>query len=62
MTKPVVLLYEPIHEKAVELLKQHAEVRMAESLDEDALVQAVADVDGIIIRANGKVSRRLIRV
>jgi len=59
MSKPVVLLFEPIHEKAVQILKEQADVRMAASLDEDALVQTVADVDGIIIRANGKVSRRL---
>ena len=59
MSKPVVLLYEPIHLKAIELLEEHAEVRMASSLEEDALLQAVSDVEGIIIRANGKVSRRL---
>jgi D-3-phosphoglycerate dehydrogenase / 2-oxoglutarate reductase len=61
MAKPVVLLFEPMHEKAVELLKQRAEVRMAESLDEESLLRAVQDVDGIIIRANGKVSRRLMQ-
>jgi D-3-phosphoglycerate dehydrogenase len=59
MTKPVVLLYEPIHPKAAELLEQHAEVRMAESLDEERLLQIVGEAEGIIIRANGKVSRRL---
>jgi len=59
MAKPVVLLYEPIHPKALELLKQHADVRMAESLEEDRLLPNVADVAGIIIRANGKVSRRI---
>lgn len=59
MSRPVVLLYEPIHEEAIELLSQSAEVRLAESLDEETLIQAVADVEGIIIRANGCVSRRL---
>lgn len=59
MSKPIVLLYEPIHPKAVELLQQHAEVRLATSLEEDALLEAVRDVEGIIIRANGKVTRRL---
>lgn len=61
MSKPIVLLYEPIHKKAVELLEQHAEVRMASSLDEEDLLQTVGVVDGIIIRANGKVSRRLMQ-
>lgn len=59
MTKPVVLLYEPIHEKAIAFIGEHAEVRRAESLEEDDLIQVVGDVDGIIVRANGKVSRRL---
>jgi len=61
MSKPVVLLYEPIHQKALEVLKAGAEVRMAASLEEDALLGQVADVDGIIIRANGRVSRRLMQ-
>jgi D-3-phosphoglycerate dehydrogenase len=59
MGKPVVLLYEPIHEKALALLKEKAEVRMAQSLDPAWLLKAVADVDGIIIRANGKVTREM---
>jgi D-3-phosphoglycerate dehydrogenase len=59
MSKPTVLLFEPIHEKALALLHQQAEVRFAESLDEDDLLRVVGDIDGIIIRANGTVSRRL---
>lgn len=61
MSKFVVLLYEPIHKKALALLRERAEVRMAQSLDEDDLLRAVADVNGIIIRANGAVSRRLMQ-
>ena len=61
MTKPVVLLYEPMHEKAVAWLRERAEVRMAGSLEEEALLREVGDVDGIIIRANGKVSRQLMQ-
>jgi D-3-phosphoglycerate dehydrogenase len=60
MGRPVVLLYEPIHERALALLKERAEVRQAASLEEDALVEAARDVEGIIIRANGKVSRRIL--
>ncbi len=60
MTKPVVLLYEPMHEDAVNLLRARYEVRMAPSLEEEALLESVRDVDAIIIRANGKISRRLI--
>ncbi|MCJ7511588.1 MAG: hydroxyacid dehydrogenase [Anaerolineales bacterium] len=61
MSRPVVLLYEPMHEKAVAWLAERAEVRMAPSLDEEALLQVVAEVDGIILRANGKVTRRLMQ-
>jgi D-3-phosphoglycerate dehydrogenase len=61
MAKPVVLLYEPIHAKALALLEQQAEVRMAETLDLAWLLRHVADVDGIIIRANGKVPRELMQ-
>lgn len=59
MAKPVVLLYEQIHKDALAILEEKAEIRWAESLQEDALLKQVADVEGIIIRANGKVSRRL---
>ena len=59
MSKPVVLLYEKIHARALALLSEKAEVRMAESLDPAWLLSAVKDVDGIVIRANGKVTREL---
>jgi D-3-phosphoglycerate dehydrogenase len=61
MGKPVVLLYEPIHERATSLLEQQAEVRLAASLAEDELVKVVHDVEGIIIRANGKVTRKIMQ-
>jgi D-3-phosphoglycerate dehydrogenase len=57
--KPVVLLFEPIHEDAVALLRERCDVRIADSLDEETLVRAVADVDALIIRAHGAVTRRL---
>ncbi|HSB89984.1 MAG TPA: hydroxyacid dehydrogenase [Anaerolineales bacterium] len=59
--RPVVLLFEPIHAKALDILRQRADVRMATSLEEPDLLTQVGDVDGIIIRANGKVSRRLMQ-
>lgn len=59
MTRPVVLLYESMHKDAIELLRTKCEVRFATSLDEEQLIHDVQDVDGIIIRANGMVSRRL---
>jgi len=51
------LLYEPMHEAGTSLLKQHGEVIMAPALDETTLMPVVRDVDAIVIRANGKVTR-----
>jgi D-3-phosphoglycerate dehydrogenase len=54
-----VLLYEDMHETGKALLKEKAEILFANSLEEASLIKEVKEVDGIIIRANGKVSRRL---
>jgi D-3-phosphoglycerate dehydrogenase len=51
-----VLLYEPIHEDAMQLLSTVAEVRHATELTEQALLEQVRDVDGIILRAHGRIS------
>ncbi len=51
------LLYESMHEAGTRLLQEHGEVIMAPSLDEATLVAAARDVDAIVIRANGKVTR-----
>lgn len=59
MSKPVVLLYEPIHEDVLSTLEEKALVRLAVGLDEDTLLKQVADVEGIVIRARGEVTRRL---
>ncbi len=52
-----VFLYEPMHEAGTDLLNRHGEVIVAPALDEATLVAAVGDVDAIVIRANGRVSR-----
>jgi len=54
-----VLLYEDMHSAGKQLLAEKAELIFARSLDEDALMEQVADVDAIIIRANGCVSAKL---
>jgi D-3-phosphoglycerate dehydrogenase len=51
------LFYESMHEAGTRLLQEHGEVVMAPALDEAALVSVVRDVDAIVIRANGKVTR-----
>ena len=57
--KPKVLLYESMHQKGIDYLKAHAEVLWTSSWDEDVICQEVKDVSGIIIRANGKVTARI---
>jgi D-3-phosphoglycerate dehydrogenase len=54
-----VLLYEEMHEAGKALLRQKAEVVFTNSLEEDSLIKEVKEVDGIIIRANGKVTRMM---
>lgn len=53
------LLYEPMHEAGTNLLKQYGEVITAPALDEATLLSLVSDVDAIVIRANGKVTRTI---
>jgi D-3-phosphoglycerate dehydrogenase len=54
------LLFEPIHEAGARLLREHGEVIMAPALDEASLLTVVSDVDAIVLRNYGVVSRRLI--
>jgi D-3-phosphoglycerate dehydrogenase len=54
-----VLLYEDIHQAGKDVLAEKAVLVMATSLDEEALIVHVRDVDAIIIRANGVVSARI---
>jgi len=57
--KHKVLLYEDMREEGKAVLKEKAELSFTERLDENSLADKVREIDGIIIRANGKVSRRL---
>jgi len=55
-----VLLYEEMREEGKAILKEKAEILFARSLEEGSLIQEAKEIDGIIIRANGKVTRRII--
>lgn len=57
-----VLLYEDMREEGKKLLQEKAEVFLAKSLEEASLIEQVKEVDGIVIRANGKVTRRMMEV
>jgi D-3-phosphoglycerate dehydrogenase len=59
MAKLKVLLYEEMAEEGKAILREKAEVVFAEKLDESYLAERVKDIDGIIIRANGNVTRKI---
>jgi len=48
-----------MHKAGTDLLAEKAEIIMARSLDEELLIEQVKDIDAIIIRANGKITARL---
>jgi D-3-phosphoglycerate dehydrogenase len=60
MGKYKVFLYEDIHEDGKSILEEKAELFFAERFDEDYLRAKVKDVDGIIFRGNGKLSKNVI--
>ena len=59
MKRFVVLLYEDMHEAGKAILREKAAILFATSLEESSLIKEVREVDGIIVRANGKVSRKM---
>jgi len=58
-TKPVVLLYESIHPDGLAVLREKVEIRYPAGWSEEEVLPVIGDVEGIIIRANGQVTRRL---
>lgn len=59
MIKPKVLLYESMHQKGLDYLKDHAEIIRASGYDEETLCREAVEVKGIIIRANGEATARI---
>ena len=55
-----VLLYEQMHSQGTKLLEENCDVVYVDSLAEKDLIAQVSDIDAIIIRANGTVSRAII--
>jgi len=55
-----VLLYEQIHAEGVKVLREKCNLVYANSLEENALITRVKDVDAIIIRVHGAITRTLI--
>lgn len=59
MKKYNVFLYEDMREEGKAILREKADLFFAESFEENDLVEKVKEIDGIIIRAKGKVTRRV---
>jgi len=54
-----VLLYEDIHEEGKAILKDKTDLFFTKNLEESYLIQQAKEIDGIIVRANGKVTRKM---
>jgi D-3-phosphoglycerate dehydrogenase len=55
-----ILLYESMHHEGIELLEKKCDLIYSKSYDEKDLIVQAADVDAIIIRANGSVTKAII--
>jgi len=53
-------MYETMHPKGTQVLAEKCDLVYAKSFDEKQLIEQAADADGIVIRANGVVSRAVI--
>ena len=54
-----VLLYEPMHPEGTKLLEEKCDVIYADSVEEESLMRQGRDVDAIIIRAQGSVTKNV---
>jgi D-3-phosphoglycerate dehydrogenase len=59
MAKFKVLLLEPFDPRGMDFLKQSADIVFARGFDEDTLVEDAQDVDAIVARARGMITRRV---
>lgn len=55
-----VLLYEAMHPKGTGILEEKCDLVYANSLKEESLIKQARDVDAIIIRANGSITKSII--
>lgn len=53
------LLFEPIHEAGMKVLTAAGEVRLASGTDEETIIAEIGDMDGVIVRAKGALTRRI---
>lgn len=51
MSKPVVVLFEEIHEVGNSILREHCEVRLIHQRDTDVLKRGLAEADAVVLRS-----------
>jgi D-3-phosphoglycerate dehydrogenase len=54
------LVFEPMHQAGMDVLRAAGEVRVASSPKEDAILAEIGDMDGAVIRAGGGLTRRIL--
>lgn len=54
------LLYEPIVDAGMQVLQAAGNVRLASGVDEAAIIREIADIDGVIIRSRGRMTRAIL--
>jgi D-3-phosphoglycerate dehydrogenase / 2-oxoglutarate reductase len=59
VAKPKVLLWEPIHQAGMDVLRQSTEPMMAGARDEDTIIREGHDAEGMILRALGTATARI---
>ena len=57
--RPKILMYEQMHPAGTGLLGEKCDLIYAESLEEAKIIEQAGPVDGIVIRANGTVTRTI---
>jgi len=57
---PKFMVTEPIHEAGMQVLRAAGEVVMASGQDEDTLIAEIGDIDGMVLRAKGRITRRVL--
>lgn len=54
------LLTELIHPEGIKILQAEGHVRLAKGTDEEALIAELGEIDGVILRARGRMTRRVL--
>jgi D-3-phosphoglycerate dehydrogenase len=54
-------LYEPMHEAGMQVLRAAGQVRLASDVAEERIIAEIQDIDGVVVRSRGSMSRRIMQ-